>query len=248
MLIVFLCHILGNLIIAPYSKGAYSCVISLATSYYCTIFQKVHYCILVSYSWQPRIIAPYSKRCIFLCHILGNLILLHHILKHVLIVFLCHILGNLILLHHILKGIQTCAYCILVSYSWQPHIIALYSLRCTLYSERCIFLCHILGNLILLYSERCIFLCHILGNLILLHCIPKGVHILVSYSIQTHIIAPCSDGWQPHIIMYSKGALFLCHILGKGITSCILNILVSYSIQTCTHSYVILLVWYKGTS
>ena len=107
VLIVFLCHILGNLILLHcILKGAYSCVISLATLYYCTVFQKVH--ILVSYSWQPHIITPYSERCIFLCHILGNLVLLHRILKHVLIVFLCHILGNLILLHCIPKGAYSC--------------------------------------------------------------------------------------------------------------------------------------------
>ena len=127
VLIVFLCHILGLVllhskrciilvsyswqphIIAPYSKVCllYSCVIFLVTSYYCTIFQEVH---------------------VFLCHILGNLILLHCIPKGVLIVFLCHILGNLILLqllHCIPRGA-----CILVSYSWQPHIIAPYSERC----------------------------------------------------------------------------------------------------------------------
>ena len=202
----------------------------MSYSYYCTV-ETCAYCILVSYSWQPPIITPvFQKVHVFLCHILGNLVLLHCILKHVLIVFLCHILGNLLLLHHILKGAcilvsypwqpriiapysETCAYCILVSYSWQPRIIALYSKKVH------VFLCHILGNLVLAYCiilgnlqvhVLIVFLCHILGNLVLLHHIPKGVHILVSYSIQTHIIAPCSDG--------------------------------------CTHSYVILLVWYKGTS
>ena len=106
-------------ILDQYSKTFMdSCVIFLATSYYyCTIFQE-------------------SVLIVFLCHILGNLVLLHHILKGALIVFLCHILGNLILLHHIPKG----AYCILVSYSWQPHIIAPYILI--------VFLCQVQPHII----------------------------------------------------------------------------------------------------
>ena len=137
----------------------YSCVIFLATSYYYTVFRKVHilvsypwqpriiapysetctYCILVSYSWQPPIITLYSERCIFLCHILGNLVLLHCILKHVLIVFLCHILGNLLLLNRIPKGAYSCVIFLATSYYL--------SLVAVLYSKRCIFLCHILFKL-----------------------------------------------------------------------------------------------------
>ena len=162
----------------------YSCVIFLATFYYYTIFRKVHilvsypwqpriiapysetcaYCILVSYSWQPHIITPYSERGIFLCHILGNLILLHHILKHVLIVFLCHILGNLVLLHHIPKGAYSCVISLATSYY-----------------------CTIFQNMHLLYS------CVIFLATSYYYPIFQKVHILVSYPWQPHIIAPYSE-------------------------------------------------------
>ena len=102
--IVFLCHILGNLIltsciIAPYSERCmYSCVIFLATSYYCTILCA--YCILVSYSWQPRIITPYCNICISRGALIATL-------------YYCTVFQE-----------------VRISYSWQPHIIAPYSKRC----------------------------------------------------------------------------------------------------------------------
>ena len=192
-------------IITPYSKRCmYSCVIFLATLYYCTVFQRCTYCILVSYSWQPPIITPYSERCmyscviswqpciiapysetcllyscviflatsyyctifqkvhVFLCHILGNLVLLHRILKHALIVFLCHILGNLLY------------YCTMYSDKYY----CTYSKTCLLYS--CvIFLAT--SYYCTVFQKVCIFLCHILFKLILLHRVQMVAHILMSY-------------------------------------------------------------------
>ena len=145
MHLLYSCHILGNLILLHHiPKGAH---------------------ILVSYSWHLRIIAPYSERCAYSCVIfLATSYYCTIFQKHVLIVFL--------------------------SYSWQPHIITLYSKRCTYFCV--IFL--VTSYYCTVFQKVCIFLCHILGNLVLLHRIPRGVHILVSYSIQTHIIALCSDG------------------------------------------------------
>ena len=123
----------------------YSCVIFLVTSYFLSLVAVL-----------------YSERCIFLCHILGNLVLLHHITKHALIVFLCHILGNLILPEFGSSSVFQKVH-ILVSYSWQPHIIAPYSEHALI-----------------------IFLCHILGNLILLHHIPKGAYSCVIFYSNLH--------------------------------------------------------------
>ena len=110
-------------------------------------------------------------------------------------VFSCHILGNLILLHRILKGAcilvsypwqpriitpfsKTCTYCILVSYPWQPHIIAPYSKRCmyscVIFLQPCI---------ITPYSKRCMYSC-VISLATSYYCtVFKKVHVFfVSYA------------------------------------------------------------------
>ena len=152
------------------------------------------YCILVSYSWQPHIIAPYSKSLV-------SYPWQPRIIVHILVSYPWQP-------RIIAPYSETCAYCILVSYSWQPHIIHILGNHRIL--KRCIFLCHILGNLILLhcilkgayscviflatsyyctiFRNMCIFLCHILGNLVLLHCILKSVLVLLHRIFLCHIL------------------------------------------------------------
>ena len=70
---------------------------------------------------------------------------------------------------------ETCAYCILVSYSWQPRII-------TPYSERCMYSCVIFlatSYYCTIFQKVCIFLCHILFKLVLLHHVQMVAHSYV---------------------------------------------------------------------
>ena len=116
-------------IIAPYSKRCmYSCVIFLATLYYCTIFSKV--CLLYS--------CVIFSATSYYCTIFQKVCLLYSCVIFLATSYYCTIFQEVCLLYSCVIFLVTSYYCtifqgvcILVSYSQQPHIIAPYSERCT---------------------------------------------------------------------------------------------------------------------